>query len=154
MELDAGTVTLTGGDTYALYRLLAMGNHIVYTPDAVVWHRHRREYEPLKRTLYGYSVGGFAYLTRCLVEHRDFGAIRTAVQWVRHDHLRLLARVLLRRPSALPRDLVLAYVRGIAVGPWAYVRSRTRERRYRRTDAATASTTEAPSGRAVVRRVA
>lgn len=138
VELDAGTVTLTGGDTYALYRLLAAGHHVVYTPDAVVWHRHRRDYAPLKRTLYGYSVGGFAYLTRCLVEHGDLSAMRTAVQWVRHDHLRLLARLVLRRRSALPRDLVLAYWRGILVGPWAYWRSRARERRYRRLDAAAA----------------
>ncbi|GJG86416.1 hypothetical protein tb265_15970 [Gemmatimonadetes bacterium T265] len=156
VELDAGTVTLTGGDTYALFLLLAAGHHVVYTPDAVVWHRHRREYAPLKRTLYGYSVGGFAFLTRCLVEHRDLGAARTALQWVRHDHVRLLARVLLRRPSALPRDLVFAYVRGIAVGPWAYLRSRGRERRYRLADAAAApnTTDHAAAGGAVARSVA
>lgn len=152
-ELDAGTVTLTGGDTYAVYRLLAAGHHVVYTPDAVVWHRHRRDREPLRRTLYGYSVGGFAYLTRCLVEHGDLSAVRTAAEWIRTDHLVLLARVLLRRQSALPADLVAAYWRGIVVGPWAYLRSRGRERRHRRADRlpATASVAPVEAGGAVAR---
>jgi glycosyltransferase involved in cell wall biosynthesis len=135
-ELDAGTVALTGGDTYAVYRLLAAGHHTVYTPDAVVWHRHRRDYEPLRRTLYGYSVGGFAFLTRCVVEHGDLSALRTAVQWVRHDHVPMLGRRLLGRRTALPGDLVSAYWRGILAGPWAYFRSRARERAYARADAA------------------
>jgi glycosyltransferase involved in cell wall biosynthesis len=135
VELDAGTVTLTGGDTYAAYLLLAAGHHIAYAPDAVVWHRHRRDYAPLRRTLYGYSVGGFAFLTRCLVEHRDLGAARVALQWLRSDHLPMLARALRGRPGALPRDLAVAYARGVLVGPVAYLRSRGRERRYRRADA-------------------
>jgi hypothetical protein len=138
VELDAGTVTETGGDTYALYRLLGAGYHVVYTPDAVAWHRHRREYDPLKRTLYGYSVGGFAYLTRCIIEHRDWRAVKTAVQWLRYDHLRMVARVLLRRPTALPGDLVVAYCRGVLAGPRAYLRSRRRERLYRAADTAAA----------------
>lgn len=138
VELDAGTVTLTGGDTWALSRVLDGGHRIVYAPDALVWHRHRREREPLRRTLYGYSVGGFAFLTRRLVELGDVGALRTALQWLRSDHVRLAGRVVLRRPTALPADLVLAYWRGVLAGPVAYLRSRPRERRYRRLDAADA----------------
>ncbi len=136
VELDAGTVTLTGGDTYAVYRLLADGYHVVYTPDAVVWHRHRRDYAPLERTLYGYSVGGFAFLTRCVVEHGDLSALRIAAQWIRHDHVPMLGRRVLGRRTALPGGLVRAYWRGILVGPWAYLRSRGRERAYARADAA------------------
>jgi len=124
VELDAGTVTLTGGDAYALYRVLADGYQIIYTPDAVVWHRHRREYGSLRHTLYGYSVGGFAYLTKCLVEHGDLRALGSMITWVRTDHARLLYRVIRKRPTALPADLVLAYWKGIFVGPVAYVRSR------------------------------
>jgi GT2 family glycosyltransferase len=140
VELDAGTVTMTGGDTYALYLLLRAGHHVVYTPDAVVFHRHRREYEPLVRTLYGYSVGGFAFLSRCLVQHRDLDALRSGVSWIRHDHVRMLGRLLLGRPSALPRDLVSAYWRGIVVGPWTYFKSRRREREYLAVDGVAAST--------------
>ena len=129
VEMDGGTVTHSGGDTYAFYRLLLDGYRIAYTPDALVWHRHRRDHASLRRTLYGYSVGGFAFLTRCLVQHRDAEAVGIAFEWLVDDHVRLLARVLLRRRSALPADLVLAYWRGVFVGPLAYFRSRRRERR-------------------------
>lgn len=139
VELDAGTVTLTGGDTWALSRVLDGGHRVVYAPDALVWHRHRRDHDALRRTLYGYSVGGFAFLTRRLVERRDPGAVRVALQWLRSDHVKLLGRLLLRRPTALPRDLVLAYWRGVFVGPIAYLRSRSAERRYRAQDAVPAS---------------
>lgn len=128
-ELDCGTVARTGGDTYAFYRLLADGYRIVYAPDALVWHEHRRDYADLRRTLHGYSVGGFAFLTRCLLRHGDCQAVPVAVSWVMHDHLRKLARSLLRRPGHLPLGLVLSYLAGCFVGPWAHFASRRRERR-------------------------
>jgi len=137
VELDAGTVTRTGGDTYAFYRLLMEGYQVVYTPDAIAWHKHRGERGPLRDTLYGYSVGGFAYLTRCLLRHRDLRALSSMVTWLRNDHARQLYRLLRRRQKALPGDLVLAYLKGVVVGPVAYLRSRGNERRYRALDAAT-----------------
>ena len=33
-ELDCGTATLSGGDSYAFYRLLKEGHAICYTPQA------------------------------------------------------------------------------------------------------------------------
>ena len=48
-ELDCGTVARTGGDAYALYRLLADGYQVVYNPAALAWHRHRREGRRLER---------------------------------------------------------------------------------------------------------
>jgi glycosyltransferase involved in cell wall biosynthesis len=145
VELDAGTVTRTGGDTWALSRVLDDGHRVAYLPDALVWHRHRRDRESLRRTLHGYSVGGFAYLTRRLVERRDIDAIKVAVRWLRGDHVVQLARLLLRRPRALPRDLVIPYWLGVLEGPIAYFRSRGRERRYRALDEAAAPAVDAPA---------
>jgi len=127
-ELDAGTVTRTGGDAYAFYQLLAEGYQIVYNPAALVWHRHRRDYASLRNTLAAYNVGGFALLTRCWIQHGDWQALAVAASWFRHDHLRQLARALLRRPNRLPLDLVLAQILAIPLGPWAYFVSRRRER--------------------------
>lgn len=127
-ELDCGTVTRTGGDAYAFYQLLAAGYQIVYTPDALTWHRHRRDYAALRRTLAGYSVGGFAFLTRCWHLHGDWQALAVAASWFRHDHVVQLARVLLRRPRALPFDLVWAQIVACPLGPWTYLLSRRHER--------------------------
>lgn len=127
-ELDCGTVARTGGDTYAFYRLLAEGYRIVYTPRALNHHRHRRDVPALRRTLYDYSVGGFAYLLRCWVDHGDWDAPRTAVSWLVHDHARQLARVVFRRPDRLPWPLVRDYLRGVPHAPGAYRAARRRER--------------------------
>lgn len=128
VELDCGTVTRTGGDNYAFYLLLMAGYQIVYTPDALTWHRHRRDYDSLRRTLRDYSVGGFAYLTRCLVQHHDLGALTVAFWWFRYDHLRQLKRSLLRKPGRMPLRLALAQIAGCAEGPRAYFQSRPLER--------------------------
>lgn len=143
-ELDCGTVARTGGDNYAFYLLLAAGYQIVYTPDALTWHRHRREYDALRRTLRDYSVGGTAFLTRCLVQHRDLEAITVAISWFRHDHLRQLKRLLLRKPDRLPLRLILPQIAGFGAGPRAYFQSRKQERAYQH-----ATTTSEPTGVAV-----
>lgn len=139
-ELDCGTVTRTGGDAYAFYQLLAAGYQIIYSPHALTWHRHRRDYAALRRTLAGYSVGGFAFLTRCWVQHGDWQALAVAASWFRHDHLVQIARVLLRRPRALPLDLVWAQIVACPLGPWTYLLSRRHEQAKLQSAAAIAET--------------
>jgi glycosyltransferase involved in cell wall biosynthesis len=145
-ELDCGTPAETGGDAYAFYRLLADGHQIIYTPDAVVWHRHRRDYAALRRTLAGYSVGGFAFLIRCLVQHGDWQAVGVAGSWFYHDHLQQLKRSLLRRPGQLPLDLVLAQITACPRSVRAYLASTRRERAYLRAKPAAPILTTGASG--------
>jgi GT2 family glycosyltransferase len=127
-ELDAGTATQTGGDTYAFYRLLSLGYHIVYNPEAIVWHRHRRSQEELRRVLYGYSVGTYAFLLRCLLKHREVIALYIGGHWFLHHHLQQLWRRLRRKADAQPLYLTFAEIRGVLIAPWAYIISRRVER--------------------------
>src|SRR5699024_4333881 len=60
--LDAGTPTQAGGDADMYRRLLAGGWRIVYDPEALNWHRHRRSAEELVRQMRGYEVAGSAVL--------------------------------------------------------------------------------------------
>jgi hypothetical protein len=75
-----------------------------------------------------YSIGGYAVLTRCLVQHGDWQALPIAVGWFYYDHLHQLARVILRKPNRLPLDLVLAQIFACPLGPGRYFLSRPRER--------------------------
>jgi GT2 family glycosyltransferase len=127
-EMDCGTETRSGGDTYAFYRLLSLGYRIVYTPDAVVWHRHRRTVRELRDTLYGYSVGTYAFLLRALLEHREIGAINLSFRWFFQHHLRRLWRRLKGEADAPPLSITLAEVRGVLAAPQAYLSSRRAER--------------------------
>lgn len=127
VEMDCGTATLSGGDHYALYRLLRAGHTIVYNPDALVWHRHRRTFPELRDTLYGYSVGVYCFFLRCLTDHGDWGTLRAGASWFVAHHLRQLRWSLARHPQAQPLDLSLAEIRGVLRSPLAFYKSRRRE---------------------------
>jgi glycosyltransferase involved in cell wall biosynthesis len=124
--LDAGTATLSGGDNEMFSRILARGFQIVYEPEALNWHRHRREWGELRRQFYGYGVGGFAAWTRNLLDG-EFGVLMKAMSWPR-EHIVGIARAALNRPGSTPLDLTLLQLAGCIAGPWAYVYSRWRAR--------------------------
>ena len=126
--LDAGTPTRSGGDHEMFARILAAGYRIVYDPAAVSWHRHRRTWEELRDTLYGYGVGVYAFWTRKLFVERELSVLRHAFQWLRYGQVPNLWRAVRGRPHAVPRDLLLAELRGCFAGPLAYVRARRRLR--------------------------
>jgi glycosyltransferase involved in cell wall biosynthesis len=125
--LDAGTSTRSGGDYEMFSRILTQGYRIVYDPAALSWHRHRRTWEELRTAIYGYGVGVYAAWTRSLLVEREWGVLKLAWAWFRYQ-IRALLRSLLRRRNATPMDLLLAELRGCAVGPWAYLSLRKRLR--------------------------
>ena len=136
IEMDAGTATQSGGDTYAFYRLLSLGHRVVYTPAAVAWHRHRQSPRDLARVLEGYSVGTYVFLLRCLLQHGETGAIAVGVGWFLGHHVRQLLRRLIGRVDSQPLWLTLAEIRGVLVSPWALWRSLRRERQILHSNAA------------------
>jgi len=125
-EIDCGTAALSGGDHYAFYLALRAGHSIVFTPEALCWHRDRRTLRELERMMYGYSVGVYCYLLRCLIEHRDPGAIRVGVSWFLGHHVPELIRSF-RGRSVLPRRYCWAAVRGVFAAPAAYRKTKRAE---------------------------
>jgi GT2 family glycosyltransferase len=125
-SLDRGTPALSGGDSYALYRILAAGHRVAYTPDALVWHDHRSTWSGLVDTLHDHNAGGAAMLARCLVDDRDPEALAVAARRLWRHHLRPLDASLAGRPDAAPTELRVAALRGWATGLAAYARTRGR----------------------------
>lgn len=122
IELDAGTHALSGGDTYALYRVLRHGHTIAYNPEALSWHRHRRTREELCAQLRANSVGIFCFALRCLECHRDVVPFVTVLKWfVRVQTLRGAGRL----PAMFRRE----ELRGALAAPSAYLKARLNERR-------------------------
>lgn len=129
--LDGGTPTRTGGDHEMFSRILAAGYRIVYDPDALNWHRHRRTWEELRQTLYSYGTGVYAMWTRSLIMSGEVGVLHRGWRWFSGYQLPALIRSALRRPGKPPVDLLLAELRGCAAGPWLYLTSRRRLRKNR-----------------------
>jgi GT2 family glycosyltransferase len=130
-EMDCGTVTKSGGDTHAFYLLLSHGCRMIYNPDAVSWHRHRREMAELKRTLFGYGVGFFVHLLRCLIQHGEIEAVY-AGYLIYSYWLGKLWRSLHGDPFEPPGELLIQFLKGSLSAPRAYIISRRRERAYLR----------------------
>lgn len=129
--LDAGTAARSGGDHELFGRILAAGYNIVYEPAAVSWHRHRRTWPELRDTLRGYGTGIFAVVTRRVLRDREPAALVHGLRWFCRHYFRTLGRTFLRRPNAVPRDLIFAEVAGCVAGPVAYARSMREARRPR-----------------------
>ena len=126
-DLGPGTPARNGEEKYAFYRIAAAGYRIVFDPVRIVWHRHRTEHASLRRTLFGYTTGEFAYTTRCLLAHGELGTLDLWRWWCRHlagD----LRRWIRDDERALPLDAIMAEAAGLPVGPWKLWRSRRTRR--------------------------
>jgi glycosyltransferase involved in cell wall biosynthesis len=118
-ELDAGTESESGGDTYMLSRLLARGGQIVYEPAMFVFHQHRPDPEALRKAVLGYGIGLSATLTKLLVEERELTAARPW-SWLVRQYVRTQALRAAGRADAVETRLSWDYLRGgfLGIGRW------------------------------------
>jgi GT2 family glycosyltransferase len=124
--LGAGTLTKGGEDLDAFVAVLRAGWVLAYEPSAVVWHHHRSDLEGLRRQMFGYGTGLSAFVTKHLLDRRSLvDVLRRIVPGVVRltGALRTASR---SEGSALaaPRGLVLNEIRGMACGPFLYLRAR------------------------------
>jgi glycosyltransferase involved in cell wall biosynthesis len=122
--LDVGTPTNGGGDLEMFFRVLKEGGTLVYEPSAIVRHRHRRTYAQLRTQLANNGLGFYSHLVRSAREYPDERAaiVRLGTWWFAWWNLRRLAHTFVK-PSAFPRDLVLAELFGSIRGLGRYSRA-------------------------------
>lgn len=131
--LDTGPPLAGGGDIDMMHRVIRAGSVLVYEPRAVVFHRHRRDSEGLRRQYdsWGRSLMAFATKTYRL-DPEGRPKLRCLVRWFFRTQLREAGSAVIggRRES---RDAALAELRGGVAGLLGtYARSRRRSRRRRR----------------------
>jgi GT2 family glycosyltransferase len=119
-SLDAGTPTHSGGDTEMFSRILEAGYRIVYEPAILSWHRHRKTWQDLRKVIYGYGVGTYAYWTKRLLEDGQWSVFLLAWYWAWQTQFPNLLKSLLRLPGSTPVDLLLQELKGCLAGPRAY----------------------------------
>jgi GT2 family glycosyltransferase len=128
--LGAGTIAMGGDDLAAFYDVIRSGGQLVYEPAAIVLHRHHREYEALRRQVYGYGAGLGAHLTRCLITSPHMSLV-----FLRHAGALLRRGFEVMQPSVrpelppYPRDLMLQQWKGLASGPARFILSTLHARR-------------------------
>lgn len=128
--LGAGTTARGGDDLAGFLDVLKQGYQIVYAPDALVWHHHRRTETGMAQQARGYGIGLGAYLTRAVL--KDPAAfvhfVLAAPRGLAH-----IFSTGSSKNARLPTDYPSAYLRaerlGILSGLPAYLRSRRDSRR-------------------------
>lgn len=128
--LDVGTATGGGGDLDAFQRLIEAGGVLVYRPDAIVRHIHRRTFASLRRQLSDNGRGFSAVLFATLLRARGRDRLRVVLaycRWMWCWCLRRLVRRLLRR-ERMPLAFIRAELVGGLLGPWLYWVARRRAR--------------------------
>ncbi len=128
-SLGAGSIALGGDDLEAFFKVVAAGYTLVYQPAAIIYHRHHREYERLRKTAYGYGAGLTAYLTAALLEKpaRVFDFARRLPLALRYALSAKSAKNVRKAPD-YPAELTRIERKGMLAGPVLYLRSRWHSR--------------------------
>ena len=131
--LGAGAPAGGGEDLDMFIRLILAGESLVFEPTALVRHQHRSSADALAAQISTYGSGLSAMITKHLLY--DSGSWHRILRRVIPGIIHLV------RPSSVknankgpgyPIQLTLAEWRGIAMGPWLYLRGRFVVRRRRR----------------------
>jgi hypothetical protein len=92
--LDMGAYLPGGGDLDALYRIIRAGCPLVYEPQMLARHQHRRDMEGLRRQIRrSWGAGCMAYLTK--IRDRDSEMREKAKLFINWWMKNLLRRVIL-----------------------------------------------------------
>ena len=126
LALGPATPTFGGEDIDVLLTLVRSGRRLLYQPDALVWHYHRREAVDVARQIYRYGVGLGAVLAKHgLHDRRGAAAILRRVPsgvtfLLSSESDKNAAKV----GRNYPARLTAAELAGLGMGPVALLRSR------------------------------
>lgn len=79
--LGAGAVFRSWPERDIGYRILRRGGRVVYTPGALVYHRHWREWQEIRRTYRSYGIGAGAAVSK-YVRCGDWAAWYLLAEWI------------------------------------------------------------------------
>jgi O-antigen biosynthesis protein len=118
--LDVGTLTNGGGDLEMFFRVLKAGYALVYEPQAMLRHRHRREYQRLKTQIQ--SNGSLYALWLCIaMAYPDQipSCLYIACWWMLYWNVRRLL-ISCIHPTRFPQELIWAELKGCFIGMTTY----------------------------------
>lgn len=120
-RLGAGVPVGGGEDLFLFYKILRAGFTHVYTPNAYVWHKHRRDMASLRRQIYGYSQGIIAHHIMTLRYYADWRAIVAIATMPIYYYKR--ARWQMMGKLRYPISLLLQEVLGHFMAAWGLLKS-------------------------------
>jgi len=119
--LDVGTLSSGAGDLDIFFRVLFAGHALLYEPQALIFHRHRRDLPGLKKQIKDYGTGLAAYHAKCIANYKNlrFRFLIFHLWWLWEWHVKRLLRSY-TRPMRFPRDLMWVELKGYLGGITRY----------------------------------
>jgi len=123
--LGVGTPTNGGEDLEYFFRIISAEFPLVYEPNAVVRHRHRKSYEELKTQLTNNGIGLYSYITHALFTFKKDRPqfLYLALWWFFYWNIKRLLLSFIK-PQLFPRDLIIAEMKGSFLGLTRYLKSK------------------------------
>ncbi|OGU75193.1 MAG: hypothetical protein A2V93_08305 [Ignavibacteria bacterium RBG_16_34_14] len=123
--LGVGTPTNGGEDLEFFFRIIKAGFSLVYEPNAVVRHRHRKSYNELKNQITNNGIGLYSYITHAFITYKNdrYQFFYLAVWWFFYWDIKRLF-LSFKRPQLFPRDLIVAELKGSFLGLNRYLKSK------------------------------
>ena len=126
--LGAGTSTRGGEDLDMFARILATGDVIVHTPDALVHHRHRVDEAGLDKQIRGNGSGMAALLTKAIIDKPSvlgtlIGRVPAILNRIKPGGARVAGT-----DDDVPGSLTKSEIKGFLEGPFLYLSSRRRNK--------------------------
>lgn len=125
--LGVGTPSRSGEDIEMFHRIVSAGYTLLYEPNVIVWHRHRREMAAFSRQLHNNGAGFGSYLLTCArngsvsyLKMLNF-ALREWIGW-------WMTRRLLR-PHSFPRRLIISELLGALTSPFHYLAAQVKTKK-------------------------
>lgn len=114
--LDTGAPLPGGGDLDIFYRIIRAGYPLVYEPQYLVFHQHRREKEKLRHQYWTWGLGFMAFVVKSYQsDPPQRSRLRRLVWWwLKYELRQLKERLLGRHP--LPVPMLLSELWGGIVG--------------------------------------
>lgn len=131
--LDTGRPLPGGGDLDIFYRVVRAGYPLVYEPQYLVYHQHRREVKQLQHQYWTWGLGLMAFVTKSFQQDpsQRLKFIQLIAWWVKYQLWQLQQS--LKGDYILPPNMVLAEFWGGIVGLFGeYSRSMKRVEQIRR----------------------
>lgn len=127
--LGTGTPAQGGDDLAIFHSVIMSGYRLLYTPAALLYHRHPADWVSLHHRAFCYGVGLTAYLTQCVLNRPGtlldfafrlpFGLAHALSPWSEKNA---------RKGADYPQVLTSRERLGMLAGPAAYLRSRWQAR--------------------------
>ena len=114
-----------GKDLAVFFQVVTQGHKLVYEPAAVVYHPHYRDYMALRKQIYHYGIGLTAYLTKVLLNNpRILFGLVSKLPYGLVFTLSARSPKNSKKLKSYPKDLTMLELKGMLLGPFAYMWSR------------------------------